>query len=758
MSATQPIGVDSNTAGTEAAVRSQLDLLSKGEIDHLTFLENMKERFRVEPDDNWEVLSLLDQYYRRGKINLEVFRALKSGFAEYILGPQISQPSQRRRTPDLHTVVTPTTPDAVAAAAAPPAMEAAPTASPAQPAAPTASPAQPAAPAVTRPVPAAAKAPASPVAAAAPPEFVDQALIDTVRTVAPSIEAPSDAAAVARTASSSEGIEVGDVLRNRYRIDSLIATGAYGVVFEASDPLRLNMPPTGKRVAVKVVRSPDPRGTFMKQLRQEFHHLQLLSHPNIVRVFDFDRDGELAFFTMELLSGAHLNSVLRSRGTPLPRPYALAIIRDVGGAIAYAHSRGISHGGINPQNILITTRGEVRVLGFGTSHESAGSTTVPNFEQASPQVDAYRYASCEVLQGGRPDPTDDLYSLSCLSYLLLTGNHPFADSTSIAARTARRRPARHSSLSQQQWRALRAGLQTDARKRPSDVQTWLQGLELDGAANKLPPASELADADAGQPRRLLGAIAIAGVVIAALLVVAYELYTNRDRFGLLPKSAQPTTQEVSGPTAASGPADGTPAAAGPAPGTQGPVTPPSQSTAPAVPATAVPATAGPAAGGPAPQPPAGRHAPAPKTTVKSAAPPTAATAASSTAVTAAPALGAAHAAAAAAKIEMAVDTLDASPTDTVVHVTVRRKGNLHGQTSFTWWTESGTAKPGIDFSPVLPHLEQMDDGQASVVLSVPLLATVRSQPRGFYVGIDEVEGGARVVARSLTQITLPPTN
>jgi hypothetical protein len=107
---------------------------------------------------------------------------------------------------------------------------------------------------------------------------------------------------------------------------------------------------------------------------------------------------------------------------------------------------------------------------------------------------------------------------------------------------------------------------------------------------------------------------------------------------------------------------------------------------------------------------------------------------------------------------MAVDTLDASPTDTVVHVTVRRKGNLHGQTSFTWWTESGTAKPGIDFSPVLPHVEQMDDGQASVVLSVPLLATVRSQPRGFYVGIDEVEGGARVVARSLTQITLPPTN
>jgi len=289
------------------------------------------------------------------------------------------------------------------------------------------------------------------------------------------------------------------------------------------------------------------------------------------------------------------------------------------------------------------------------------------------------------------------------------------------------------------------------------VQTWLQGLELNGAANKLPPANELADAEAGQPRRLLGAIAIAGVVIAALLVVGYELYTNRDRFGVLPKSAQPTAQEVSVPAAASGPGAGGPAA-GPPPGAQGPVTPPAQSTVAARAVAAGPAPVGPAsAGSPAPQPPAGRLAPAPKATVKPAASPPAVTAAP-TAVTAAPAPAAAHPAASATKVEMAVDTLDASPTDTVVHVTVRRKGNLHGQTSFTWWTESGTAKPGVDFSPVLPHVEQMGDGQASVVLSVPLLASVHSQPRGFYVGIEEVEGGARIGARSLTQITLPPTN
>jgi hypothetical protein len=107
---------------------------------------------------------------------------------------------------------------------------------------------------------------------------------------------------------------------------------------------------------------------------------------------------------------------------------------------------------------------------------------------------------------------------------------------------------------------------------------------------------------------------------------------------------------------------------------------------------------------------------------------------------------------------MAVDTVDASPNDSAIHVTLRRTGNLHGATSFVWWTESGTAKPGVDFSPVLPHVERMQDGEASRVLTVPLISTARAQPKGFYVGIESSDGGAQIGARSLTQITLPPTN
>ena len=685
MSAAHPIGVDPTPENSEGAVRRQLDALAKGECDHVTFLNNMKERFRFEPDDNWEVLSLLDQYYRRGKLSLEVFRALKSGFAEYILGPQTSAPthagtpSREVATPTLRTVAAPA---ASAPAASAPAASAA-----------------------------AASAPAKAPAWSAP--------FDTVPI---SEDAAASVTAAATTAPTREA-HVGDVLRNRYRIEAILAKGASGSVFEASDPYRLNQPPAGKRLALKVLRTPDPRGSFMSQLRQEFYSLQLLSHPNIVRAFDFDRDGTLAFFTMELLHGVHLRRVLLTRGrVPLQRAHAFAIIRDVGAAIAYAHSRGVVHGDINPQNVFITAGGEVRVLGFGAAHKlSAGA---PEPEQSSAFSDTHKFASCEVLQGYRPDTSDDVYSLSCLAYLLLKGKHPFSEHTAVEARGERLRPRRPARLTYRQWLTLRAGLQTDRKKRPTDVQAWLDDMNLGGAAKRLPAANDLIEAPADKPQRLRLAAGI--VVIGAFVAGAYWLATNVE----IPRTptAEPAAQEPAV----------TPPAAPPVA-----VSPPIRQSPPPAP-TASRANIKPAAAQPVPAAPVSARAAAP------AAPRTDASPASASA--------AAHPAPIATRVEMTTETLDALPTDKAVHVTVRRRGSLRGETSFTWWTESGTAKPGTDFSAVLPHVEHMQDGEASVVLTVPLIATVRATPKGFYVGIEEVDGGAQIGARALTQITLPPTN
>jgi len=679
MSVTQPIGADP-PGGGEDEVKRQLDAVASGQCDAITFLNAVKERFRFEPDENWEVLSMLDQYYRRGKIPLDVFRAIKNGVAEYILGPQVA-------TPAVHPVVA-----------------AAPAAIPVPPAVPT-----------LVPVPATV-----PTLVPAP----------TFTGTSPGPSMAATAAAATKTQSPQRReVGVGDVLRDRYRIEAIVAHGGSGTVLEVSDANRLNLPAIGKRLAVKVPRTPDPRGNFHNQLRHEFHQLQHLSHPNIVRVFDFDRDAGLSFFTMEMLHGVHLTQVLQTKnGRALPRAHALAIIRDLASALAYAHGRGVVHGDVNPQNVFITMAGEVRLLGFGAAHKLSAAVPTPEFERATAASDTHRYASCEVFEGNRPDAQDDIYSLSCVSYLMLKGEHPYAGSTSIEARASHLRPRRPAGLSYQQWRMLRAGLRTDAKKRPASVQEWIDAMELGGTAQRVPPANELIEAPGDKPRRLHLLAAVAA--IAALIGVGYWFSMSGDSPAFPPLVNEPAAEN-------SAPPPGVPAVSA-APPTAATSQRPSPAPAPSVVAKPAPSTPHPAATAatalPAPAVLAA-HAPATPTTATEA-----------------------RAASGPARIEMVSDTLDVLPTDTAVHVTVRRKGSLRGAASFTWWTESGTAKPGTDFSPVLPHVQQMQDGESSAVLTVPLLPTLRAQPKGFYVGIESSDGGAQIGARNLTQVTLPPTD
>jgi hypothetical protein len=105
---------------------------------------------------------------------------------------------------------------------------------------------------------------------------------------------------------------------------------------------------------------------------------------------------------------------------------------------------------------------------------------------------------------------------------------------------------------------------------------------------------------------------------------------------------------------------------------------------------------------------------------------------------------------------MAADTVDVHPGETSARVTVRRKGNSRSGAGFRWWTESGTAKPGLDFVPVIPHVEQIADGSNSVSLNIAVSDTRRSVPKSFYVVIDESESGAAMGARTLTMVTMLP--
>jgi serine/threonine protein kinase len=733
--------------GSEGAALAWLDALVSGNCTAEEFLAAVRNQFQEDTEEHWELLSLLDQYYRRGKIKADLFQTLKSRLE----GPALDDDED----------VTASLAAAVAARLAatprprPSSVVTAPVTATQRKAAPASrSAARDSRPAAPDPRSAArdshAPAPESRSAArdsrpAAPdPRSAardSRAATPDSRTATPDL----------RSAAARE-VAIGDVLRHRYKVVGVLGHGGMATVFEAVDEYRVDLPTTSQRLAVKVLHTAvTRREELLAELQREFQHLQLLSHPNIVRVHEFDRDGDIAFFTMEFLNGALLSQVLGARkGVALSRPYALAIMRDVGAALAHAHSRGVLHGDINPQNIFITNNGELRVLDFGASHRilrdrwNADSKLSERAPVATPG-----YASCQVLEGQYPDSRDDIFAFACVAYVLLSGKHPFPNRTAVEACAQRLRPSRPPKVTNQQWRVLREGLRWERDRRPADVQQWLDRFDLAGAAPRLPKLPLLVNTP--PPSRLDFKRAAAGVIAAALLAaVGYWAVTNYD-------SLQQHVAEWTG-RARSAVEDASKLPTVPAPVAE---EAPPPDVAPATPAPLPPpaarsnsANSAPSRVTASPIPPA---APAATPRSRTAAPARApASASTSTSAGVAPAPAHGGNAAGSTRIELASDTVDVQAPDTAATVVVHRKGNLHGDADFTWWTESGTAKPGQDFAAVTPRLGRIGDGEASVSLTVPVSGAPRTKPKSFYVVIDRTDTGPALGARALSMVTLQP--
>ena len=514
--------------------------------------------------------------------------------------------------------------------------------------------------------------------------------------------------------SGPRSIAVGEELRGRYRIKGILGRGGMGIVYGAIDQYRLNDAAGGQRVALKVLKTESvQRPQLLAELRGEFQRLQALSHPNIVRVHDFDRDGELIFFTMEHLSGAALSRVLDMRNAvALLRAHALCIIRQAGAAVAYAHSRGIVHGDLSPRNIFITDEGEIRVLDFGASRRLRPDTPAAELEDPLRiAVATPSYASCELLAGRLADRRDDIYSLACISYVLLTGKHPFHGQTALVARTRRLTPRRPAGLTVRQWRALKAGLQVDRTRRPDDMQAWLADLNATSPPMNLPPLSAVTGAR--QPQKRIRPWMTAGVIVLIAGTIGWALVHG----DLIPRGASGLGTTA---TRSESPAKGL-----------------THQTA--LPGTA--ATAGPATPQPAVSPVPVIASPE-DTTARTA--PVAALPASPPA---APTL---------ARIELAADTLDISPLQPVASVIVHRRRNYHRSVSFSWWTEAGTAKPGLDFIPVKARTSYIPAGDNEARLSVPIVADPRRKTsKTFYVLVGDPSDDAALGPRTTTLVTIP---
>jgi serine/threonine protein kinase len=205
----------------------------------------------------------------------------------------------------------------------------------------------------------------------------------------------------------------------RYELVRVLGKGAMGIVYEGKDP---NL---DRRVAIKTVKvenlSEEAAAEYEHRFRTEARSAARLQHPNIVSVYDSDRDGDIAFLVMEYIQGDDLKHHL-DKGIRYSLEQSLKMIRDLLSALDYAHKQGIVHRDIKPANLLIEPGGRVKLTDFGVARiQDSGEAT----RTQGSMVGTLKYMAPEQVQGQKIDSRADLFSVGVVLYQLLTDKRPF---------------------------------------------------------------------------------------------------------------------------------------------------------------------------------------------------------------------------------------------------------------------------------------------------------------------------------------------
>ncbi|WP_395686837.1 serine/threonine-protein kinase [Caenimonas koreensis] len=206
----------------------------------------------------------------------------------------------------------------------------------------------------------------------------------------------------------------------RYDLIRVLGKGAMGIVYEGRDP---NL---DRRVAIKTVKvenlSEEAAAEYEHRFRTEARSAARLQHPNIVSVYDSDRDGDIAFLVMEYIQGDDLKHHI-DKGVRYSLDQSLKMIRDLLSALDYAHKQGIVHRDIKPANLLIEpVGGRVKLTDFGVARiQDSGEAT----RTQGSMVGTLKYMSPEQVQGQKIDSRADLFSVGVVLYQLLTDKRPF---------------------------------------------------------------------------------------------------------------------------------------------------------------------------------------------------------------------------------------------------------------------------------------------------------------------------------------------
>src|ERR1700731_3707590 len=205
----------------------------------------------------------------------------------------------------------------------------------------------------------------------------------------------------------------------RYEIIGELGRGAMGVVYKAMDPV------IGRTVAVKTIRLSEEgtgltRPELLDRFQTEARAAGLLTHPNIVVVFDAGEEDGLYYIIMELVEGRSLQALLDD-GHSFPLPRVLRIMEQACSALQFAHERNVVHRDIKPANLMLTGDDTVKVTDFGTAKILQFGTV----QQTTHVMGTPSYMSPEQVKGRPVDGRSDLFSLGVLLYEILTGEKPF---------------------------------------------------------------------------------------------------------------------------------------------------------------------------------------------------------------------------------------------------------------------------------------------------------------------------------------------
>ena len=212
---------------------------------------------------------------------------------------------------------------------------------------------------------------------------------------------------------------IGKMLDNRYEILEVIGTGGMAVVFKAKCH-RLN-----RLVAIKMLKKDlSEDADFRRRFHDESQAVAMLSHPNIMAVYDVSRGGDMDYIVMELIDGITLKQYMERRGR-LNWPETLHFISQIMKGISHAHSRGIVHRDIKPQNIMVLRDGTAKVTDFGIACLNGSNPT-------NEAIGSVHYISPEQAKGDYTDNRSDIYSAGVVLYEMLTGRLPFEGDSPMA--------------------------------------------------------------------------------------------------------------------------------------------------------------------------------------------------------------------------------------------------------------------------------------------------------------------------------------